>query len=367
MAVANAPKLETAEKRSFRPFISLRVKLLIGFTLLFFVVFAVAFYWFYTFASGVAEDRIRADLHNALVSTSAGIDGDEYLALYNEAEPNADGYTDDPRFWELAQWLHTVHVIDQRSWPYTYVAADSSVLDPETLAAFQAENPGQEPAVVEYVASSAVLEDPPWGVQFRETEITTSGNMQAGLIQPTTFLERAYEWEDQMWVSGYAPITNSAGDVVGGLGIDYNFEYVIGVRESVRDRAIPAFILAYSTLFILIWFVSAWFTRPIIAITRVAQRIGEGDYNVDATAMTESRFPDELSTLARVFRSMTNKVEKREEQLKERVAELEITLDMSKRDQQVAEIVESDFFQDLQSKAREMRGRKGRREAIDTP
>jgi methyl-accepting chemotaxis protein len=338
----NAPTLQTAEKRTFRPFISLRVKLLVGFTLLFFVVFAVAFAWFYTFASGVAEDRIRADLTNALVATSAGIDGDDFLALYNEAERNEGGYTDDPRFWELATWLNTVHKLDQRSWPYTYVEGD-------------------EPAEVVYVASSAAVEDPPWGVQFKDTEITTSGNMQTGLRQPTTFLDRPYEWEGQTWVSGYAPIRNSAGDVVGGLGIDYNFEYVIGVRNSVRDRAVPAFILAYTTLFILIWFVSSWFTRPITAITRVAEKIGEGDYNVDVSAMSESRFPDEMSTLARVFGSMTNKVEKREEQLKERVAELEITLDLSKRDQQVKEIVESDFFMDLQSKAREMRGRKDRR------
>ena len=35
-------------------FISLRIKLLIGFTLLFTVVFAVAFYWFYQFSTDLA-------------------------------------------------------------------------------------------------------------------------------------------------------------------------------------------------------------------------------------------------------------------------------------------------------------------------
>ena len=182
--------------------------------------------------------------------------------------------------------------------------------------------------------------------------------MQAGLRRPITFLERPYEWEDRWWVSGYAPIRNSAGEVVGGVGIDYRYDYVIGVRNSVRDRAIPAFIIVYTGLFILVWLVSNVFTRPISAITRVAERIGEGDYNVDASNIGDSRFPDELTTLARVFRSMTTKVEQREEQLRERVAELEITLDLNKRDQQVSEIIESDFFQDLQSKARDMRARR---------
>lgn len=347
MAVANAPAMPAAEKSAFRPFVSLRFKLLFGFTLLFFVVFAIAFAWFYSFASSVAEERIRTDLNNALVATAAGIDGDEFLALYNEGERNADGYSDDPRYWDIARWLNTVHVLDQRSWAYTYVEGD-------------------EPAEVVYVASAGALEDPPWGVGFKDTEITTSGSMQAGLVEPTTFLNRPYEWEGQTWVSGYAPITNSDGDVVGGLGIDYNFDYVIGVRNSVRDRAIPAFIIAYVSLFVLIWLVSNWFTRPIIGLTKVAERIGEGDYSVNASELTDSRFPDELSSLSRVFRSMTNKVEKREEQLKTRVAELEISLDMKKRDAQVAEIVDTDFFQDLQSKAKEMRSRKGRRSEADS-
>ncbi len=347
MAVANMPAMTTADKRTFRPYVSLRFKLLFGFTLIFFVVFAIAFYWFYTFASGVAEERIRTDLNNALVATAAGIDGDNFLAVYNESERNADGYSDDPRYWEIARWLNTVHVLDQRSWAYTYVEGD-------------------EPAEVVYVVSAGALEDPPWGVQFKDTEITTSNSMQSGLVQPTTFLDRPYEWENQFWVSGYAPIRNAAGDVVGGLGVDYNFEYVVGVRNSVRDRAVPAFIIAYTTLFILVWFVSTWFTRPITAITRVAERIGEGDYNVDVSDMTQSRMPDEMTTLARVFSSMTNKVEKREEELKERVAELEISLDLNKRDQQVKEIVESDFFQDLQTKAKEMRGRRGRSPLPDT-
>lgn len=346
MASANVPITAAAEKRSFRPFVSLRFKLLFGFTLLFFVVFAIAFAWFYTFASSVAEERIRTDLTNALVATAAGIDGDAFVALYNEGERNAEGYTDDPRYWEIARWLNTVHVLDQRSWAYTYVEGDA-------------------PAEVVYVASAGALENPPWGVGFKDTEITTSGSMQAGLMRPTTFLDRPYEWENRWWVSGYAPIRNSAGDVVGGLGIDYNFDYVVGVRNSVRDRAVPAFILAYSTLFVLIWAVSGWFTRPIITMTRIAERIGEGDYNIDVSHMTTSQFPDEMTTLARVFDSMTNKVEQREEQLKERVAELEITLDLNKRDQQVKEIVESDFFMDLQSKAKEMRTRKDRRTQPD--
>src|SRR5437868_6387823 len=102
-------------------FISLRAKLLIGFTLVISIVFALVFYWFYTFASGVAEDRLNEALRTALVATASKIDGDEFVALYKEGKPREDGYTDDPRYWEISKWLFTVHEIDARSWPYAFV------------------------------------------------------------------------------------------------------------------------------------------------------------------------------------------------------------------------------------------------------
>ena len=47
----------------------------------------------------------------------------------------------------------------------------------------------------------------------------------------------------------------------------------------------------------------------------------------------------------------------REKTLRARVQQLEIMVDRSKLDKQVKEIVESDFFQDLQSKVKGMRDR----------
>jgi transcriptional regulator with GAF, ATPase, and Fis domain len=47
----------------------------------------------------------------------------------------------------------------------------------------------------------------------------------------------------------------------------------------------------------------------------------------------------------------------REQNLRKQIRQLEIEIDEVKRQQQVTEIVETDFFQDLQSKARQMRRR----------
>jgi DNA-binding protein H-NS len=67
--------------------------------------------------------------------------------------------------------------------------------------------------------------------------------------------------------------------------------------------------------------------------------------------------PDEISTLAEVFALMVSKVKQREESLKQQVTELKIEIDEVKRKKQVSEIVDSDFFHDLQTKARRLRSR----------
>src|SRR4051812_43860816 len=72
-------------------YFSLRWKLLIGFTLIFSVVFALAFYWFYQFATNAALTRIQDDLTSTLAGGAAGVNTDELLALAHEGKPNAAG------------------------------------------------------------------------------------------------------------------------------------------------------------------------------------------------------------------------------------------------------------------------------------
>jgi hypothetical protein len=52
----------------------------------------------------------------------------------------------------------------------------------------------------------------------------------------------------------------------------------------------------------------------------------------------------------------------REQRLRQEIQQLRIEIDEAKRQQQVSEIVDTDFFQDLQTRARAMRDR--RRQSI---
>jgi CRP-like cAMP-binding protein len=92
------------------------------------------------------------------------------------------------------------------------------------------------------------------------------------------------------------------------------------------------------------------FARVISAAVAVEAGIYAPD-SLDSVA----RRPDELGQLARVFQRMVQQVYSREQNLKRQVAELRIEIDEVKKANQVAEITETDYFQQLQQKARRLR------------
>jgi hypothetical protein len=333
---------QQAEKQT--SFISLRVKLLVGFSLLFSVVFAGAFYWFDAFAQGMAMRQIESDLVKAVKTATLLVDGDELVALAREGVPNEQGFSDDPRYWRQIEQLKKVHEIDPHAWPYTYVK-------------------GKNPGDVIFITDMAAAYEPSKAVKFLELIPAQEGwkeedDMMFRGFKELALLMTPYTDRWGTWVSGYAPIVNSKGEKVAGLGVDFTAEYVSEVREQTRYRVVLAFALAYSILLILLILVSRALTRPIVTLTEAARRVGDGDYGQDFSALTTTRFPDEIGVLAKVFELMVGKVHKREETLRHQVEELRIEIDEVKRKRQVAEITDTGFFRDLQDKARTMRSRK---------
>ena len=70
-----------------------------------------------------------------------------------------------------------------------------------------------------------------------------------------------------------------------------------------------------------------------------------------------ARRSDELGQLALVFQEMARQVYAREQQLQRQVQQLRIEIDHAKKAREVAEITESDYFQQLLGKADELRNR----------
>ncbi|TMD59652.1 MAG: response regulator [Chloroflexi bacterium] len=70
-----------------------------------------------------------------------------------------------------------------------------------------------------------------------------------------------------------------------------------------------------------------------------------------------ARRPDELGQLAQVFQGMARQVYAREQQLQQQVQQLRIEIDQERRAREVADITESEYFQQLLGKADELRNR----------
>jgi HAMP domain-containing protein len=125
------------------------------------------------------------------------------------------------------------------------------------------------------------------------------------------------------------------------------------VLANLRNTAVfGAIVLVLST--ILGFLLASWIIRPIFTVTDVAAKIEDSVWDLEPLHVVVER-TDELGQLARVFEKMAKEIRAREMELKRQVVALKIQIDQKKRDTQVSEIVESDFFQGLREKAKHMR------------
>ncbi len=317
-------------------YLSLRWQMLLMFGLLLSAGFFAAFYWFYTFASDQALNRIKADLRTTLDGAIAGINGDEFEQLAyletDEAEPQ-----DNPLYAVHQEWLREIQRIEPRSLPYTFIPTGSGreIYWIGDIFRELPERQGDKTA-------------------FKDTYDSVDSSLYDGLAGT---IIRTEHYTDQWgnWISAYGPIHNSEGEVVGGMGIDFDASHWFEVKRKVQEGIAVALVVGYISLVIFVMILANLLTRPIRQLTHVAEEIGEGKYDQDLSQLTDVRVTDEIDTLARVIESMVGKVAQREQKLKEQVAELQIMIDDSKRQEQVKEIVDSDFFRDLASKAQKMR------------
>lgn len=325
-------------------FFSLRWKLLIGFTVLFSLVFAAAFYWFYSFSTSQALDMIQQDLKNTIKGALKNLDTEALVSLVREGVPNDEGFSDDPRYGQILAYLDLVHEVEPRAWLYTAVLTGKSYeisFGVDLYAKYEKDKALPFRFVTDEISDDAKQALDSGELQYR----LSNGNFEI------------YEDEFGQWVSAYAPIRDKNGATIGLMGIDFVANYVNEVRQGILNSVVGAFAIVYSILFILVFLVSNTFTRPMAKLTDAARAIGEGNYEQDLSQLTGGKVRDEINTLAQVFTIMVGKVYQREQTLRRQVEELKIEIDEVKRSKQLSEIVDTDFFRELQVKAKFMRQR----------
>ncbi|HEY9816509.1 MAG TPA: HAMP domain-containing protein [Candidatus Obscuribacterales bacterium] len=319
-------------------FIGLRAKMLIGFTIIFTGIFAGTYYWFYRYASTLALERLRDNLVNAYRVVNAGIDGDSFeILLEQPLSDNGVRIENNSLYIAHQSWLVQITETEPRALAYTYIAGD---------------NPGEIIWIGD--AYRTILPDRS-PTQFKESYQDEVG-LYEGLSQSGVIMTPSQdEWGT--WIIAYGPIYNSSGEIVGALGVDFSADYLRIVQRQVRMAVLLIFAIAYLVLILLVYLMARKLTKPITHLTEISERIGDGDYSQRGklAQFHQRRLRDEITQLAAVFEGMVDKVYQREVTLKQQITELKIEIDHSKRQQQVQEIVDTDYFQGLQKKARMMR------------
>jgi len=167
-------------------------------------------------------------------------------------------------------------------------------------------------------------------------------------------LAESYLEDDQLRV--IAPIQGTDGKVKGAILIALSTEQLNkAIRSEIQLSVGVAVIILLSGLIVSRNLVRR-VTQPVANLTQAAASIEAGVFNPDDLEDVARR-KDELGQLARVFIRMARQVEQREQELKQQVHALQIEIDEKRRQTQVNEIVESDFFRHLQSRAAEIRKR----------
>ncbi|HEX7976235.1 MAG TPA: cyclic nucleotide-binding domain-containing protein [Anaerolineales bacterium] len=103
------------------------------------------------------------------------------------------------------------------------------------------------------------------------------------------------------------------------------------------------------------------YMQQFAKVTSAAVAVEAGVYRPEALDEVAER-TDELGQLARVFQRMVHEVYSREQRLIQEVAELRIEIDRTNQAEQVAEITETEYFQQLQARAHKLRSSHKRNE-----
>ncbi len=361
----------TAQPARQRFRLGMRWKLLgafgVGFTAVFIVVALILLSWF----TGEADRNLRETLSSVAVGGAETINVDSLPDLISDI-PTRDAIADalgelyptnagllsgtpmteetsqlfpvDERFWALVDPLVNIRRTNPEASPYLYAFDGNGEL--AYVATWGARG---MPTSDDSPGAGA-----PYLIAVKDVGLEALPFMLAGL-ETTTEQPGSYTDEFGEWISVYTPVTNSSGEVVGGLGVDYYYTYVSEVRGQVLTTLLWVFGPSYLILMGVVVWLSGWLTRRLGRLSNASRLVADGDYEVDLTSATEGRFADEMTDLADVFKVMVAKIGIRERSLNKQVQVLKVEIDEQRRQQAVNEIVDSDFFTALTTKAAAMR------------
>lgn len=134
-----------------------------------------------------------------------------------------------------------------------------------------------------------------------------------------------YTDEFGTFLSAYAPFYTADGQKAGVVGADISSAAVLQIEQRLLLIIIIIGVVVLALLSVLYLFIGNLFTRPIISLSRAAEKIAAGDLDTRVFVDTE----DELSTLAVSFNNMALQLQNTLQGLEGRIAERTESLELA--------------------------------------
>jgi C4-dicarboxylate-specific signal transduction histidine kinase len=134
----------------------------------------------------------------------------------------------------------------------------------------------------------------------------------------------------------------------------------IAAANRVRNAALLRAALVIAAALLVAYAAARMLARPLRTLTEAARRLGTGG---DADAALDSQLAevagrrDDLGVLGERLATATRETRERERKLRETVEALKVGVDHAQKEADVRNIVDTDFFNNLQTRSRELRAK----------
>lgn len=305
-----SPQSKHSFDSSIRFRLSSKIILLLG-GLVTLIVFSVGS-WLYQKDKQRVLENLQNQLQLAANTISLSINGDMYKELKGKESVHTEKYAE--VISVLERFMVNSYLGFERNNIYTFRMINDSTLQFTAMLDQQ------------YVGNTYAIRD-----EMRPT-------LENGQPSYTDI----YMDENGTWVSAYAPILDSAGEVVGLVEVDFqNNVYLLSLQQEQREIMIFMIVALLISLILSLLF-ARYLSRPITEVSKGAVEISKGNFEIKIPVRTS----DEIGRLTRAFNFMVQEIQEKEyiRSKNEEISEANRKLDELNRSLLEANRLKSEFL-----------------------
>jgi methyl-accepting chemotaxis protein len=203
----------------------------------------------------IATQRMHTDLYQHLLDvvtlTASQIDGDAHSAIVSQEDVPSSAYQK-----IFKQLINVKQAVSGVGYAYTMRTTQNGQV--EFVVDFD-ENQAASPVNEVYADPGPVLAD-------------NIANMVEAMVEKDPYTD---EWGT--WISGYAPIHDSKGNITGVLGVDVAYSYILDEEKKLALICLGIFLGTLPLAWIFGRLMTRYIAQPVTLLTRVAQKIADND------------------------------------------------------------------------------------------